>query len=537
LSQIIAQLEKAARRVLPTVYNVAVATITLRFAQAVVPARDKEMLMLDRGFPWRLRQVAFLCVLAAAGMTVGVTAQSPPAGATAPVTPTFAKDVAPILYKNCVSCHKPGGVAPMSLLTYAQAKKYAPMIKHRTGLFPHAGTMPPYYLERNVGIQHYKDDIRLSPEQIATLASWADAGAPLGNPADVPPAPKLDDNKGWSIRPDIIVKSSDLFMQGGHPDWWGEITPIPIPLDEDRYVAAVQVREINDVPPQAANGTAVGGRFIVHHMIWSTVATDANGHRESTFWPVHELGRNADIFDPGAGQLLRAHSQIVSNSLHMHSNGRDTHAHLEIAFQLHKKGYKPTYPAFRLGQLGDGQNIDIEAEKDHQELHAYQVLTQNTKIISFEPHLHAPGERMCLEYIWGTHRETLTCVGYDHNWVKQYTYADGYQPLLPKGTILHVVGYMNNTDSNPEIPDPRNWQGSGNRSVQNMFIDLGRRVALTDEQFVDEMAQRRERFHWTKNDQVIGCPLCLAAVPTPGAKPADMMKAASKTTQPAEGDR
>ncbi len=484
-----------------------------------------------------LRKAVYFCLFAAVAMTAGLEATPSPAAAPTAAAPTYAKDVAPILYENCVRCHKPGGVAPMSLLTYEQAKRYAPMIKRRTGLFPHAGTMPPYYLERNVGIQQYKDDIRLKPEQIALLAAWADAGAPEGNPADMPPAPTLTDNQGWSIRPDIIVKSSDLFMEGGHPDWWGEITPIPIPLDEDRYVSAVQVREINDVPPQAANATAVGGRFIVHHMIWSTVATDAKGKKEATFWPVHELGRNPDVFDPGAGQLLQAHSEIISNSLHMHSNGRDTHAHLEIGFQLHEKGYKPTFQPFSLGQLGDGQNIDIEAEQDHQELHAYQVLTQNTKVVSFEPHLHAPGERMCLEYIWGTDRETLTCVGYDHNWVKQYTYADGYQPLLPKGTVLHIVGYMNNTDSNPEIPEPRNWQGSGNRSVQNMFIDLGRRVALSDEQFAAEMQKRRERFHWTKNDQVIGCPLCLATVPTPGPKPADMMTSTNKAGKPAEGDR
>jgi len=445
--------------------------------------------------------------------------------------------VAKILFDNCVRCHKPGGVAPMSLLTYDQAKQYAPLIKYRTGLYPKAGTMPPYYLERNVGIQEYKDDIRLSPQEIATLAAWADAGAPKGDETEIPAAPVMKDDNGWTIRPDVVVKSSDLFMEGGHPDWWGEIKPIDVPLDEDRYVAAVQVREVNDVPPGAASQTAVGGRFIVHHMIWSTVSKDAEGSRHSSFWPVHELGRNADVFDPGAGQLLRAHSQIISNSLHMHSNGRDTHAHLEIGFQLQPKGYKPKYPPFNLGSLGDGQNIDIAAEKDHQELHAYQVLTQNTKVVSFEPHLHAPGERMCLEYIWGTHRETLTCVGYDHNWVKQYTYADDYQPLLPKGTILHIVGYMNNTESNPEIPDPQNWQGSGNRSVQNMFIDLGRRVAMTDDQFVEAMEKRVEKFHWTKNDYPIGCPLCLATVATAGPKPADLMEAEVKAGQQDQQDQ
>ncbi len=147
-------------------------------------------------------------------------------------------------------------------------------------------------------------------------------------------------------------------------------------------------------------------------------------------------------------------------------------------------------------------------EKD-QELHAYAVLQQHTKIVTFEPHLHAPGARMCLEAIWGFNVETLACVGYDHNWVRGYAFADDYQPLLPKGTILHIIGYMDNTPENPMVPDPRNWQGSGNRSVANMFIDLGMRLAMTDEQFQQEMADRRKKLELTVNDHVIGCPLCM----------------------------
>jgi hypothetical protein len=122
---------------------------------------------------------------------------------------------------------------------------------------------------------------------------------------------------------------------------------------------------------------------------------------------------------------------------------------------------------------------------------------------------------MCLEAIWGFNVETLTCAGYDHNWVRGYAYEDGYQPLLPKGTILHIVGYMDNTPNNTNVPDPRNWQGSGNRSVANMFIDLGMQVAMTDEEFMAEMAERRERFGLTKNDHVIGCPLCLHTIDVP----------------------
>ena len=119
------------------------------------------------------------------------------------------------------------------------------------------------------------------------------------------------------------------------------------------------------------------------------------------------------------------------------------------------------------------------------------MLQEHTKIIAFEPHLHAPGVRMCLEAIWGYNIQTLNCVGYDHNWVKQYVYDDDAAPLLPKGTILHLIGFMDTTPANKNPADPRNWPGGGRRSVANMFIDLGYSVSLTDEQFQAEMAKRR----------------------------------------------
>jgi hypothetical protein len=205
---------------------------------------------------------------------------------------------------------------------------------------------------------------------------------------------------------------------------------------------------------------------------------------------------------------LKAGSKIITNSVHLHSNGRDTTAHLEIGFKFQPRGYEPAYKPSRSRLLGNGVDISIKPMEANQQLHAYTVLQEHTKIISFEPHLHAPGSRMCLEAIWGYNIQTLTCAGYDHNWVRGYTYADDTAPLLPKGTILHIIGYMDNSPSNKNIPDPRNWQGSGNRSVANMFIDLGDGVALTDEQFETEMAKRRES---TKGDVIIGCPLCSSA--------------------------
>jgi hypothetical protein len=465
-----------------------------------------------------------LLVPAVVGLAATAALRAEPASVAAEVT--FSKDIAPILQRSCQNCHRPDGVAPMSLVTYQEVRPWARAIKQRTGIGPKAGVMPPWYVEKNIGIQKYKDDPSLSDEELAKIAKWADSGAPQGDPADMPPARHFQDAAAWTIgEPDLIVRTKEIVVRANAPDWWGEIETVPIGLTEDRYVVAVQVREVNDVPKDGSGRTTVGGRFVFHHMIWSTRAAGPDGQPDTnqdigvadsentTSWPVHEVGRNADFFDPKGARLLKANSWIVSNSVHLHSNGRDTKAHLEVGFTLEPKGYVPAVKRSLGRILGNGVDIDIRPMEANQQLHAYTVLQENTKITSFEPHLHAPGARMCLEAIWGFNIQTLTCAGYDHNWVRGYNYDDDYAPLLPKGTILHIIGYMDNSPSNRNVPDPRNWQGSGNRSVANMFIDLGQGVSLTDEQFQQEMAGRREKLHLTKNDYVIGCPLCLVTPP------------------------
>ena len=422
---------------------------------------------------------------------------------------TFTKDVVPILQRSCQRCHRDHGVAPMALIEYDDVRRYARRIVYKTGLRDRAGAMPPWYVEKDIGIQHFKDDFSLNDEEIAVLAAWEAMRAPMGDPEDAPPPLVFDDGVSWTAgEPDLIVRLQDFTVLGGQPDWWGNIEATPTGLTEDRYVKSVEVREVNDYDPSGARET-VGGRFVFHHMIYSTRAVGGgNPFAPTTTWPVHEVGRNPDIFDPEGGRLLRAGTSIVSNSIHLHSNGRDTKAHLEIGFRFHPEDYKPKYRGASLG-LGNAIDIDIKSGEKDQELHAYTVLNQHTKIVTFEPHLHAPGSRMCLEAIWGYTVETISCVGYDHNWVRGYAFEDNYQPLLPKGTVLHITGYMDNTPGNTNLSDTRNWQGSGNRSVSNMFIDLGMRLSMNDEQFQQEMEDRRRILNLNVNDHVIGCPLCM----------------------------
>src|SRR5262245_46699909 len=139
--------------------------------------------------PMNLRRVA-LAVVGAAALAAPFGAHAQQASSS---DVTFTKDIAPILQRSCQNCHRADGVAPMSLVTYEDVRPWARAIKQRTGIGPHAGVMPPWYMEKNVGIQGFKDDPSLSDEEVARIATWADAGAPRGNPADMPPPRVFDD--------------------------------------------------------------------------------------------------------------------------------------------------------------------------------------------------------------------------------------------------------------------------------------------------------------------------------------------------------
>src|SRR5262249_5088833 len=160
---------------------------------------------------------------------------------------------------------------------------------------------------------------------------------------------------------------------------------------------------------------------------------------------IHDLRNNpwGYTFDPDAAPLLSARSQLQYNSVHLHANGDNTAAHLEVAFVFHPKGYKPKK---RIATLSYGTgDIDILPMKADQESHVYGTLSQNVKLLQFGPHMHAAGVRMCLQATFAGRTETLNCAGYDHNWLQYYRYADDVMPLLPKGTVLHATAYFDNT--------------------------------------------------------------------------------------------
>ena len=189
-----------------------------------------------------------LRALRAVAVGVVVALPSTAAGQTASVEPqvTFTKGIAPILQRSCQKCHRPGSIAPMSLLTYEDARPWARAIKYRTGRVGRSDVMPPWFIEKDIGIQRYKGDISLSEEDIMKIATWTDSGAPRGNPAGMPAPLTFADAALWEIgEPDLIVSSPTVDVAATAPDWWGPIGSVPTGLTEDRYVQAIEMKEVN----------------------------------------------------------------------------------------------------------------------------------------------------------------------------------------------------------------------------------------------------------------------------------------------------
>ncbi len=408
---------------------------------------------------------------------------------------TFTKHVAPILQRSCQNCHRPDAVAPMSLLTYEEARPWARSIKDKTAL----REMPPWFIDKTIGIQHYKDDISLSDEEIATLAAWADNGAPRGNPADLPPPLVFPENGVWTIgEPDLVVSTPVMTVPAVAADFHDEYGPVPTGLTTDRYVKAVEVLEVRLMEDSAqdrlrrqANEGSGYGRFTIHHMgIHTGDEYYASEENRAQFRLTHEIGQNATIFPDDVGVILPADSELKF-TVHLYAAGVAVPVRADIGFTLHPVGYQPKFQSWEFTHVGGvGDALDIRAGDGNARFDGFYIMPRPGILATFEPHMHASGRRMCLEAIYpdesgrlrqNQRRRVLNCADYDHNWAKVYVYEDDVAPLLPKGAVLHLTGWYDNTPANRNIPDPRNWKGNGARSIDDMFVPAGQ----------DDVSQRR----------------------------------------------
>jgi hypothetical protein len=401
---------------------------------------------------------------------------------------TFAKDVAPILAEHCQVCHRPNTVAPMSLLTYQDARPWAKAIKAKVA----AREMPPWFIDKNVGVQHFENDMSLSDQEIATLVKWVDGGALQGNPSDTPAPRQFPDEHAWQIgKPDLVVTlPKDIIMKANGPDWWPDITIDP-GLTENRYIQAIQIIPIK-------------GYQNIHHIRTSMVkpgdssihggAVDGNVQLEMTqqgvFLDEYAIGKGPDIFRNGAGRYITAGTKI-NFEFHIHANGTESPVNVVLGIKFYPKDYLPSHI---VTSMTTGGEVDIRPHEADARSDGYLFMAKPARLLSWQPHMHLRGKAECIEAILPTGKtETINCARFVFNWMDNYVYADDDAPLLPAGTVLHTIEWHDNSDAMRSNPDPDAQIVGGLRTVDEMSSAWLSFYYMSDEDFKKETAARKSQ--------------------------------------------
>jgi hypothetical protein len=411
-------------------------------------------------------------------------------------SPTFSKDVAPILQQKCQMCHQPNGMAPMALTTYGEVRPWASAIKRRT----QAREMPPWDIDRTVGIQEFKNDISLSDDQIGTIGRWVDAGAPQGNPADMPPAVKWPDWSQWQAErelgrpPDLVFRSPPFTIKATGLDQWYEPV-VKLDVKGPRYMMASETRP------------TLKSRTVTHHA--NSFKRNANS-RESRRSPGSTgdsatvsrfvVGKPYDLLPKDVGTLFEPGDEVKFN-IHYFPNGEEVKdAFVEVGVWFYPQGYVP-----KLKTVGGPEGATFSSYRSENQVllvpphgrqmtQAMHVLQKPARIYSVRAHMHLRGVAQSIEAIYPDGRqEILSRMGWDHRWQITYLYDDHGQPLLPKGTVLVVTSWYDNTAANKNNPDPDQWVVHGRRTGDDMsHMAVGMVYYDSEEDFTAAMNERKE---------------------------------------------
>jgi mono/diheme cytochrome c family protein len=444
------------------------------------------------------------------GLTFAVPAVA--ADTTKPMT--YSKDVAPIFQAKCQECHQPNSIAPMSLITYQDARPWARSIKERVA----TRQMPPWHIDKSVGVQRFKNDMSLSDEQIDTIVRWVDGGALQGDPKDLPPPrPLVTDNEWKAVRdgfgnPDLVVRSAEYTMAAEHQDVWFRPTS-EIPLTEPRWVKLVEIRP-----------TSLKARKIIHHSIAHLVLKDdpeavnkgtasgpsrgpagndpdaiVNSRPQLMEWAI---GKGYDLYRPGTGKLMLPGESITWDQ-HIHAVGEEITGGSEIGIWFYKKGEEPKKRSYLVGFTGIDRSKMLDIPPNSFAMtEGFTVLKENALIENFQPHFHLRGKSMQVEAILPDGgRQVLSYVGnFNFNWMTNYIYDDDVAPLLPKGTVIHVTAWYDNTKGNKNNPDPDQWVGFGDRTVDEMAHAWMNVTYFTEDEFKALQAERKAKLAKSTNN-------------------------------------
>ena len=394
----------------------------------------------------------------ALGVTLAVALSFPAASAASEGAPTFSKQVAPILYKSCVECHRPSAMAPMSLLSFDEVRPWARAIKQRVV----RREMPPWGADPAIG--KFANDPSLSPAEIETIAAWVDAGAPEGNRADLPEPPQFAE--GWSIgEPDLVFKMLQPFevpADGLVP--YVYIT-VPTNLKEDIWVRGIELRPTD--------------RRVVHHIISDLVEGDGQpvdpapkATRDRSRKEIGSVGglvpgRLYGVYEEGVARKIPAGADIVLQ-MHYTTIGEKVIDQTEIGVILAKE------PPTKLRSEGGGQmpntTFVIPPGHPNYEVTAQRKFERDTYLSSVYPHMHVRGKDVTYTILYPDGREepVLHVPRYDFNWQTSYKLAE--PKLMPAGSILKVIAHFDNSANNRFNPDPTATVRWGDQTWEEMLI-------------------------------------------------------------------
>ena len=419
----------------------------------------------------------------------------------------YAKDVAPILQENCQVCHRPGSVAPMSLLTYEDARSWAPLIKDQVS----KRIMPPWPMDTEVGIQRFKNDRSLSSEEIETIVRWVDSGAPRGDPADEPPPIAWPSwGEKWTYEdefdrpPDLVITSPRYTVKADGMDQWPNLPPVEVTSEMgvtgERWIQAVELRPIN---PQSASVFHHGSARVANRApedLYQGPGTHAvRGNRDQIAEAA--VGVQGSIFPEGTGRLLKEGDLITFNP-HFYPAKLQEDAQgvaLQVGVWLYPEGELP-YPTegdvvFDQGSMPGMEDTPlIIAPHSRATFRTAFRLEGNAQVHSIRGHMHLLGRYNVLEVVYPDGRyELINKLNWDQRWHTAFLYEDDAMPLLPKGTTVIITSVFDNTEDNLANTDPDQWITGGSRTVDEMFrLRLGM-TFYDDADFARLVAEREGR--------------------------------------------
>lgn len=426
---------------------------------------------------------------------VGCPIELPPRGEL-PHELTYCRDIAPILYQNCAECHRPGEVAPFSLLTYQDAAKRAKWIAELV----ESRRMPPWKAEPGFG--HFVGERRLSDRQVAMFQAWAEAGTPEGNHDDLPPAPEFP--SGWRLGPpDLVVRMPEPFtVPGDGPDVF-RVFVIPLDMPDDRMVAAVDFRP--------------GNRRVAHHAIfflddtgrgreldaadpgpgYSNFGGPGRGIRPSGGLGGWAPGSVPQFLPDGIGLPLPKGSDVLLQ-MHYHPSGKPETDQSEVAVYFVKKPVDKMAGGFPLAVFP----LNIPPGEARFRVTSSITLPVDVTLLGAAPHMHTLGREMKVTATRpdGQVEPIIWIRDWDWNWQGRYQYREPVR--LPKGTRLDLEAFYDNTDDNPANPNsPPKWVRFGQQTSDEMCICF---LQATTDQPEDLQTLRRSIMQQTLRRAITG---------------------------------